>query len=64
MEYVREEEQDENEDPEDNNCQFTSYIVNKKCESIAAMTARERLNAAGFRMVNKNSCSQVMIRVV
>jgi len=34
-------------------------IVNKKCESIAAMTASERLNAACFRMVNKNSYSQV-----
>jgi hypothetical protein len=60
LECVREEdEQDENEDPEGNNCQFTSDIVNKKCESIAAMTASERLNAACFRMVNKNSCSQV-----
>ncbi len=60
MECVRkEDEHDENEDPADNNCQFTSDIVNKKCDSIAAMTASERLNATCFRMVNENSCSQV-----
>jgi hypothetical protein len=60
MECVRKEDKhDENEDPADNNCQFTSDIVNKKCDSIAAMTASERLNATCFRMVNENSCSQV-----
>ena len=60
MESVHEEdEQDENEDPDNNTCQFTNDNVSKKCQSIAAMTASAKLNAACFRMVNKNSCSQV-----
>ena len=50
MESVREEdEHDENENPED-------YQQSK---NIAIMTASEKLNAACYRMVNKNSCSQV-----
>ena len=57
MEIVWEDdEQDENENPEENKCQFKT---DKQCESIAAMTASEKLNAACYRMVNKNSCSQV-----
>lgn len=60
METVLEDDElDENEDPEENKCHFKKDNVSKKYESIAAMTASERLNAACYRMVKKNSCSRV-----
>ena len=53
MESVRaEDEHDENENPE-------HYQQSK---NIAIMTASEKLNAACYRMANKNNCSQVMIK--
>lgn len=60
METVLEDDEpDENEEPEENKCHFKNDNVSKKYESIAAITASERLNAACYRMVNKNNCSQV-----
>ena len=59
METVLEDDEpDENEEPEENKCHFKNDNVSKKYESIVAITASERLNAACYRMVNKNSCSQ------
>ena len=52
-------EDDEPDENEENKCHFKNDNVSKKYESIAAITASERLNAACYRMVNKNNCSQV-----
>ena len=65
MKTVREDdEQDENEDPEENKIHFKT---DKKCESIAAMTASEKLNAACHRMATrtaaaKSTANTVMIK--
>ena len=65
MKTVREDdEQDENEDPEEYKIHFKT---DKKCESIAAMTASEKLNAACHRMATrtalaKSTANTAMIR--